>query len=250
MNVSPIGCQSIEHLSRTLLIQGTWVNSPKLGKIKPRVAMGAFREHRLGSPANEHILECLKYGHTLSRHLLRRRQGLKEGRVITRLPLGANTGELDKFEWGGKYPPAADAKGLPSARDDLVSRIGDFLKRKEGGVCIFENYLARRTDPALSRARSRVRLYGDEVYHVLTEEDAKPEPIKAAVAEAEGLPIFIGALSTLPQGSRIYSAQRELAGEELRALADRAEKIIVGAYDGEGYLIWGSRRVQTLSVLN
>ncbi len=209
--------------------------------------MDAYREHHLEPAANEYILECLEYGHSLSRHLRRRRQDLKEGRVITRLPLGANTGELDKFEWGGKYPLAAEAKRLPSTRDDLVSLVGDFLRRKEGGVCVFENYLARRTDPVLSRARSRVLFYGDEVYHVLAEEDAKPELIKATIAEAETLPIFIGALSILPQDSRIYSAQRELAGEELRSLADRAEKFIVGAYDGEGYLIWESRRFQTLS---
>ena len=82
---------------------------------------------------------------------------------------------------------------------------------------------------------------------MLAEEDAKPEQIKATIAEAETLPIFIGAISILPQDSRIYSAQREQAGEELRSLADRAENFIVGAYDGEGYLIWESRRFQTLS---
>jgi hypothetical protein len=31
---------------------------------------------------------------------------------------------------------------------------------------------------------------------------------------------------------------REITSVKLRVLAERTQKIIVGAYDGEGYLIW------------
>jgi hypothetical protein len=201
--------------------------------------MRGFREYVLGPKANGYIGDCLEYGHSLTRHL-RRGRDLVNGRVVTRLAPEANTDELDKFEWGGKYPESSIGRH-PNSVDDLASYILDFLQSGEGRICVFENHLGRRTDPWLLQAESRVHFFGEEVYHVVSAEVVDLDSIKAAINEAEDVTLLIGVLSVWPEGSRLSPERREITDEELRALAEGAEKIIVRAYDGEGYLIWTKR---------
>ena len=51
-------------------------------------------------------------------------------------------------------------------------------------------------------------------------------------------PGLIGVMTSLPEGHYLALEKKKITSEELKLLAERAEKIIVGAYDGEGYLIW------------
>jgi hypothetical protein len=208
--------------------------------------MDAFQEHPLGPEANEYVRDVLEYGHSLARHLLRSRD-LTVGRVVTRIAPDANTDELEKFEWGGKYYPEPISGRRRTPVDDLASYILSCLDATEERVCVFENHLGRRTDPWLEQAQSRVLFLGEEVYHVISSEDADLDSTKAAINEAEDVTLLVGVLSVWPQDSRLSSERREITDEELRAIAQRAEKIIVRAYDGEGYLIWESRRFPTAS---
>jgi hypothetical protein len=201
--------------------------------------MRGFKEYVLGPEANEYIRDRLEYGHSLARHL-RRGRDLVNGRVVTRLAPEAKTDELDKFEWGGKYPESSIGRHHNSV-DDLASCILDFLQSGEGHLCVFENHLGRRTDPWLLQSESRVLFLGKEIYHVVSAEVVDIDSIKAAINEAEDVTLLIGVLSVWPQGSRLSPERYEITDEELRALAEGAEKIIVRAYDGEGYLIWTKR---------
>jgi hypothetical protein len=122
--------------------------------------------------------------------------------------------------------------------EDLASYILNYLEAGEERVCVFENHLGRLTDPWLLQAESRVLFLGEEVYHVVSAEVVDLDSIKAAINEAEDVTLLIGVLSVWPQGSRLSPERREISDEDLRVLAEGAEKIIVSAYDGEGYLIW------------
>jgi hypothetical protein len=208
--------------------------------------MDAFQEHTLGPEANEYVRDVLESGRSLALHL-RRSHDLTEGKVVTRLAPDANTDELGKFEWGGKYYPEPVSGRRRTPEDDLASYILGYLEADEERVCVFENYLARSTDPWLERAESRVLFLGEEVYHVISAEVVNPSLAKVTINEADYYPVFIGILSRWPEGSHLSPERRDTANEELRALAEKAEKIIVSAYDGEGYLIWGSRRPQASS---
>ena len=196
-----------------------------------------FEEHVLADEANEYVRDCLEYGHSLSRYL-RHRPDLAHGKVIVRLPLGADVEDLDRFEWGGKYPKASDGQFKPQAEQDLAFLIRRFLQEGKGRACVSENYLARRTDPWLAHAKSRILFFGEEVYHVIDRQDVESDSIDAAIREAESPTIFVGVLSTLRQGFRLPPVKTDMDTDQLRVLAEEAEKLIVRAYDGEGYLIW------------
>ena len=73
---------------------------------------------------------------------------------------------------------------------------------------------------------------------MVSAEDAELHLVKVSIREAQYFPVFVGVLSVWPVDSRLAPERHGITDEELHALADRAEKIIVGAYDGEGYLIW------------
>jgi hypothetical protein len=59
------------------------------------------------------------------------------------------------------------------------------------------------------------------------------------ISESSSIPIFIGFMTSIDPNIQKYIGCKQYIKEEiLTIMADRAEKIFVGAYDGEGYLIW------------
>lgn len=74
---------------------------------------------------------------------------------------------------------------------------------------------------------------------MLDEKDAKDqEKIAKTMREANSDWRFVCLMSSLPGKERLARRGRSLTADDVRALAERAEKIVVGAYDGEGYLVW------------
>jgi hypothetical protein len=108
-------------------------------------------------------------------------------------------------------------------------------------ICLMENMRASPNDPWLKRAKSRLAIYGPEVYHILTKSDRFKEKIEDTLREAESLPVFVGAVGRQP-ADRIVddSAHVTISLEQLSAFAKSIRCLFVGAYDGEGYVLWGT----------
>ncbi len=212
--------------------------------------MNVFRETELGPEAIQYIRECLTEGKTLAHYLLQI-SALDKGTVFTFLPVDVSYEEAKNFRDGilpepppetHKYFTAADGTVMrmvpkPNTGDWLVGVIRMFLSSGEGRVCIFEDALAQPTDPWLAHYDGPVLTCEDEVYHFLSGRDIERDKIGEVVRHARSW-LFIGAMTSVPQGIDFPSMAQTIARTELRRLAERAENIIVGAYDGEGYLIW------------
>jgi hypothetical protein len=79
------------------------------------------------------------------------------------------------------------------------------------------------------------------IYHFLTTEDAEPAKIERVVRRAETIyPPLIGVMAVVEAEllERWREDRVELRREELSILAAQADRIVIGAYDGEGYLLW------------
>jgi hypothetical protein len=208
-----------------------------------------IRERELSKKALSYIAKCLSDGHTLSRLLLQAIR-LDKGSVTTFLPESLGVDEAEDFQHGGKLPQPPPSewrqwghlvlKPIPSAIDDLVRTIREFLSRPGmEPICLLENELAERGDPGLARDTSKLVYFESEVYHVLTAEMAVEEQILQAIREAQSIPLFVGCLATLDPESRLDPRTAETVSlEDLSRIAQRVEKIFVRAYDGESYLIW------------
>ncbi len=132
--------------------------------------------------------------------------------------------------------PGATLVPVPSTIDDLTKLISAHLSTPER-VCFLENANASRGDPWLAQPGVPTGYYEDEVYHWL----AGPQPeaaIKEAVKTARSSFIFIGALTSLTGTGVELVESGDLSLEALQRLADNTCKLFVGAYDGEGYVIW------------
>ena len=216
--------------------------------------MNAYKEITLGPEAIEYIRKCLSDGNTLARYLLQK-LNLDRGRVVTFLSSDVTAEAAKQFTTGGKLPmpPKSQwryAEGerskwrmvpIPDTDSCLVAIIEAFLNAEEKRVCIFEDDLSRPNDPILSRSVARLLTFKDEVYHFLSGRDVESSKIRQTIRQAKSIPLFIGAMTSVPEESSFsYKARRITITSDklLRILAERTEKIVVGAYDGEGYLIW------------
>lgn len=207
-------------------------------------------ETKLGPIALRFFRERLANGRTLAQHALTTLP-LPTGQISTFLPAGVIPRSLEDFRAGGKLPtpPTSDWKGLQSTDETLlmipvpntdywlVKKIKDYLLQSKNRVCIFEDALKHPSDVVMRKLSTRYAIFGDEIYHLLFHEDAHDERIAETVNAARSVPTFIGAMSVWsgePQEIRL----RVLSLAQLQLLANSAQKLFVGAYDGEGYLIW------------
>jgi hypothetical protein len=113
------------------------------------------------------------------------------------------------------------------------------LLQDQESACILKNSLANAGDPWLHRAKSRFVTYGTEVYHLILNSDRLEDDIGLAILEARKIPIFIGAVGRVAaENMPSILTHKTLTTEILNTFAVTVNCIFVGAYDGEGYVIW------------
>jgi hypothetical protein len=219
-----------------------------------------LKEFELGLEAIKYIEKCLGSGNKLSQALLKVCD-FKKGRVITVLPGFVNYEYINDFEVG-ILPKTLEAEARnataeygshwtsvmvpePSIISWLSTEVCRFLKAAATRLCIFENTLAKAGDSWISKEKPQIFTFNEEVYHFLLNQDAENEKIRDTIRSAE-CPLFIGVMTSLPSERSFPQSGQEVSLEDLEVLAEGTEKIVVGAYDGDGYLIWnrdlGTRR--------
>jgi hypothetical protein len=213
--------------------------------------MREYEEYQLSQGALQYVLSTLDRGKTLSR-LLARRLRVEPGRVVARLPAGIDPEALrGDFERGGilnvpecnvysgRTPTGRDVTMtlIPTTDDDLVKLIVAYLEGGEDRICVFENRLARPTDPWLKRASSRFLSMGDEIYHIVCGPSASPSEVMGALRDGRATLSDVGVLSS-HEGPLCDASRTSISSSELEDSATRAKAVLVGAFDGEAHLIW------------
>lgn len=202
--------------------------------------METLREIDLGASGTAYVRECLESGKTFARLLLQSHD-LNAGRVFTKLPAGVDNGAAKDFDSGGKlpdlYPRATNLQAVPDTDFLLIPKISEFLRGSPVNMCIFEDANAMPTDPFLQSVSTRYSAFQEEVYHLICQPDNNGDAISKTLRQAHSW-LTIGALTSAPQETEICAQRGDLTLSTLTTLAQRTEVIIVGAYDGEGYVIW------------
>ena len=130
------------------------------------------------------------------------------------------------------------ATPIPGPTEDSNAKLGEFIYQSLSsldGVCFLENAVASASDPWLRKAKSNIATYGSEVYHVIASRDIGNQKIVETIREASQIPVFIGAAG---QATSESVAHKVVTAETLKHVAETAQLVFVGAYDGEGYLVW------------
>ena len=211
--------------------------------------MEEYKEILLGPNAISYIRERLSDGHALAKALLSELD-LEQGIAFTSFQANIDEERIKHlFEQGGVLPqPPPEqhilyegGRAVPIPHEDqiLIDSIQRFLNKNEGRLCVFEDALRKPTDPSFRSVKNQYFIYNDEIYYYLSSKDINPVKIKQVISNAFNFyPGLIGIMTKLLEKENfIHEGARETIGQ-IRALSRNTEKIVISAYDGEGYLFW------------
>lgn len=208
--------------------------------------MKDYRDIILGNEANSYINEILQEGNTLSQHIIRK-INIQNGRVKTFSPsICNNSKNYNEFYYGGISADVPEPKKIRQndIEAHLAMLVKTFISENLSNVCIIENSLANKNDAWVKNIGSNLLFFNDEVYHFLSSKNFKGDDILKTITQAKSIPVFIGYFASIPEKILIRFNSKpsiEISIEEIGTIANGIQKIFVGAYDGEGYLIWESR---------
>ncbi len=214
--------------------------------------MNSFKYIQLGSDAIAFMRECLAQGHTLAKFLTLR-PDLDHGTIFAPVPPAIELDPIRNFRHGPLLPSPttnnhveySDEEGksisvvpVPSTNHILEQLIRNYLKQSNHKVCVFEDALATASDPYLKDLSIRMLTLNKEVYYVLLSTDNSEDAVRRTIRQAANPHPGLIAMVTTMTGDDFSFRRGVITRDGLKRLSDKAEKIILGAYHGEGYLIW------------
>ncbi|MGI8588173.1 MAG: hypothetical protein ACR2M0_10875 [Chloroflexia bacterium] len=213
-----------------------------------------IKEIEFGDEAIVFIRSRLAEGHTLSKYLLS--LSLDDGRVVAHVPVTADDVRSARFVSGGLIERDTSLETTFAGSDGRVFRIVPvtaqpqrletelelanfimaYLQRPGSRYAVFEHALAAPGDPWLRSSTLRYFSYRSELYIFLTKADANVATIIDTIRRSSTY-LFTGILTAPTAMPELHSAET-VTEDVLQTLALSSEHILVGAYDGEGELIW------------
>ncbi len=187
----------------------------------------------------------LTYGNTLSTELLRLID-FSKGNFFTLLPNDANLKGCYEFKSGGilPQPPTqwhyidgrkASYSFIPTVQEEVSHYILEQANELEL-TCIFEDVSSSKRSLYLEYfyKRSIIHFYQDETYFILNKIKLELNSISKCLETANSIWHSLCILSN----TDCSMFKEDLSIEEIDNLCTNSKLIIVGAYDGEGYVFW------------
>lgn len=220
--------------------------------------MNEYEEILLGKPAFDYLRYWLDEGGLTLSLLVLENVDLNRGIITTALPEYADPNRLYEFNDNiihltaeGEWEPKIDNDTADFYTDSYcIEIIRSFLESKNT-ICIIEDYSAFLEFPSQVEFRPKVLTYrgepsddvfkgkDDEVYHVLRGRDISEQEIyKTMLVTGRLYPPLICHLIHLSNNEGEFITGRSVTKPELKALSTGTEKLIIGAYDGDAYLVW------------
>ncbi len=213
-----------------------------------------LEEITLGQEAIDYVTEALRDGGELSA-MLEKTLRLEAGSVMTYLPAGTARSSIKEFRSSGilassaavvrtvaeRHTPARISPILNLDRSSLASIVTDHLRSAPSALCLFENRLAKPSDPWLRHSKLHNLFLGISVCHYLTSTDSSDtDLVRLTISKSRSIrPPLLGLLTRLADGAATGQTAG-VDGNDIKAIVSHIEKLVVGAYDGEGFIVWRS----------
>jgi len=191
-----------------------------------------------------YFIEHIQCGKTLSKRVVEK-VNFSKGIFYTFFPSNAEISRLFDFSCGGIIPPIPYGKHSykiegfsdkfhPQQIITMDRECSEFISSyvKEGGknCAIVENYMFEPENVHANIRRVKMTPYEKEVYYFLDKENSIEEIYETIRKSSE----VWHSLFVLTQMNSVLT----LYSECLDKICDNSKFIIVGAYDGEGYIFW------------
>jgi hypothetical protein len=197
------------------------------------------------SSAFEFVQETLDQANTMSSELLNLLNFVK-GSFFTFLPVGINQARLYEFSSGGidqrfyKTNNDPEKSNGNSLIHDIRNKFCDLILKKIQKqidlVCVFDDVLRSPTDSyGMDLFHSNGLLYMNEIYYLLEQHSISKNLIQDCLRASNAC---WHSLCILTSATIDKSAANKLTLDTLYDICLNAEIVVVGAYDGEGYIFW------------
>ncbi len=208
--------------------------------------MKHLNKHTLDfAPTWKYVQHTLDHANTLSSELLKI-VDFKDGCFFTLLPRDANTERLYEFETGMILPQNPEEtcsiageistySVIPTTRDELSQLILEDIKSKTQLTCVFDDVLRSPSDKfSTNLILSHGFIYENEIYYILQKNNISNDLIKQCLRASNA---FWHSLSILTRAD-LSSLDKKLSLEKIKEICINVELIMIGSYDGEGYVFW------------
>jgi hypothetical protein len=207
----------------------------------------------LGMPAREYVIRRLSDGRTLAA-MWRQVLDLHAGVVWTYLPETVPDAVAEDPEHEDLARPSVPPEYTQTRSEDddraeilrapsraPVHRLIDtFLHSSPDAYCVVDDRMLNPSEARADRDRGiPFFFYEEDVYLYLA--SAQVDEAKTRIPTMLHLVpswLILGALTLVPGGDRFILPGSEVRRDQLEAAARGTQHIIVGAYDGDGYVIW------------
>ncbi len=195
----------------------------------------------------DYFNSIMEGGNTLSLEL-KRNLCFENGQFFTLLPEDANFEDLYDF-WGGWILPQNptfdqfDKLGKKSGSYTLIPtldmEISNFICEKmllhPNYVCLFEDVVRQLSDPHLEFFHQYGFLYLEEIYFLLNKDNVTSELIRSTINQSGVIWHTLFMLS-FADNSKII--EKNITIDGIKEFCLNTRMLIIGAYDGEGYVFW------------
>jgi len=208
--------------------------------------MKQLNKHKLNfDPTWKYVKNNLEKATTLSAELLNLLD-FKNGHFFTLLPNDANIKRLYEFEGGVILPQNPEQEYfvsgkratysiIPTIRKELSELILKKIESKDKLCCVFDDVVRIPTDKHMALFHSYGLFYKNEVYYLLEKNKISNELIIQCLRASNA---FWHSLCVLSKIDFKCEDSKKLDLEKIKDICLNADLIIIGAYDGEGYIFW------------
>jgi len=191
--------------------------------------------------ASQYLIEQLRDGNTLAQKLLQY-LSLDEGRYLAllhpsadkRLVYNFRSGcilpqkPLEPVTFGGKIYPG---RRRANSYKELIMYLKNAMSSKT--CCYFDDQMHRREDAIAKQYKEETLYYNKELYLFLQSVNFSIERSEKIIQYVNAQWYYMNVISEEAPGTN-----QEISIEKLQKIASRTIHIVIGAYDGEGYLVW------------
>lgn len=186
----------------------------------------------LAANAQLYIQGELSYGRDLSQLILKLNLAL--GLIYTYLPLALFENDFVDFELSFE-----DVTGERQSGEFLkitIEYISNYLSTNNRNLVLFET-LANKGDPVIEKQNLQHFFFQTVKYDYLRGSDNE-KPVSKYIKAAQGYPAVFALTRYGEKTSNIDIEGKDLDDEAVNELMANISGLIIGAYDGEGYLFW------------
>ncbi|MDO6433259.1 hypothetical protein Q4E93_21795 [Flavitalea sp. BT771] len=198
-----------------------------------------------GDGSNAYIRKQLLRGRSLSDGL--KNLPIEKGTVYAFVPSEIELDKLYRFENGGIYSSDEELRNrtarFSAIRNDALTPISVEIERlittETKHCCLFEDPVLWPKDEELKNNGIEFVCLGDkQVFYFFNRNNTDLEKIKQAILVSDSY-VFTCALSSLDINLQsAFSSSKEITTELLDEFVRNVFVFFIGAYDGEGYLMW------------